>query len=167
MYRNKHIFFFQVQHLEIGTSHPLCVYLYAIWFLNIWTLTLANSLMLQQKLSSQITKFGGTLNIWVVHVQFLFIFFSFYYSTSALWISAQQLYLSISFWWVLIQIVYLYCLLKWVLWGHIWCGIHIHDNRCQKLGLVWRGNQTFEQFLFSIYIYIYIFIINFLLLKIL
>ena len=33
----------------------------------------------------------------------------------------------------------------------IWCGIHIHDIRCQKLGLVWRGNQTFKQ-----YIYIYI-----------
>ena len=42
----------------------------------------------------------------------------------------------------------------------IWCGIHIRDIRCQKLGLVWRGNQTFEQFLFSIYIYIYIYMYN-------
>ena len=32
MLRNKHIYPFQVQHLEIGTSHPLCVYLFNMTF---------------------------------------------------------------------------------------------------------------------------------------
>ena len=99
------LYSFQVQHLETGTSHPLCVYFYATWFLNIWTLTLANvrSVAAEANFSTlknsfQITKFWGMLNFWVVHVEFLLLFFSFLlFYFCHVWFSAQQLCWLISF----------------------------------------------------------------------